>query len=189
MHVALYRGISAVSLAIRFITRSRYSHAAFLFDASAVQAAQHMVASGVNLRSLKINRGAVVEAWSGGVKTSTSLSTLHTPGTVVDIFNYDQPLTPAEEEMLIAWLVSVIGAPYDYRDIICFLTRQRGRPGDTWFCSRLVDEMSRRVGRPFFRETPSWKVPPGWLAMTLALRFSHSIITSKPGHAIASKSL
>ena len=42
MRIALYKGKSAVSRAIRWVTRSPYSHAAFVFDASAAELAARL---------------------------------------------------------------------------------------------------------------------------------------------------
>ena len=179
MRIALYKGKSAVSRAIRWVTRSPYSHAAFVFDESAAEQAAR-IAGGAERPICKLahhEAGAVVEAWSGGVRNSRSVSTLHARGTAVDLFDFAPALTAAEQAWLLAWLESWIGAPYDYADVLRFLTRWRGSPAGRLFCSELVAQACADIGRPLFRATESWRVPPDWLARTVALRASGSVTT------------
>jgi hypothetical protein len=176
--VALYKGKSAVSLAIRWFTRSEYSHAAFLFDEPAEAAAEKLAARGFNFGPLVWHiKGSVVEAWQGGVKNSPSMSTLHSKGTHVDLFEFAAPLAWPEETQLVQVLKGQVGLPYDYRDILAFLFRKRGKPGRALFCSELVDKDCEEVGRPLFRKTEAWRVPPDWLSRSLALRQCGQAIT------------
>ena len=95
----------------------------------------------------------------------------------MDLFDFAPALTAAEQAWLLAWLESWIGAPYDYADVLRFLTRWRGSPAGRLFCSELVAQACADIGRPLFRATESWRVPPDWLARTVALRASGSVTT------------
>lgn len=179
MRVALFKGKSLVSYAIRFFTRSEYSHAAFYFDDAAEAAAKKLIDQGRNLAPLVwFIKGSVVEAWQGGVKNSPSLNTLHTPGTRVDLFDYCTPLTQLEEMKLVAELQTQVGLPYDYADILNFLIRRKGDPGKALFCSELVDKDSEIIDHPLFRHTEPWRVPPDWLSRSLALKLTASVVTA-----------
>ena len=174
MRIALYRGKSAVSWAIRFITRSPYSHAAFVFDPAASTAAWKFSTKHLPY----IDDGSVIEAWQGGVRNSPSISTLHTPGTRVDLFDFVLPLNEQEQTALIKALDADIGAPYSYLNVLRFLTRIPGREDGSWFCSELVTQRAADVDRDFFRDTAAWRVPPDWIARTIALQLSSSVVTS-----------
>lgn len=179
MQIALYKGTSFISRLIRWFTRSQYSHAAFLLDVPAGAALLRMQARGERMGKLKGHTaGSVIEAWQGGVKISKSLSTLHTPGTNVDVCSYLSPLSANEEEKLLRFLKGDIGLDYDYWDIVCFVTRQRGSPGRRRFCSLLVTMRSADVHRPLFRKTEPWRVPPDWLGRTRMLKDEYSTVTT-----------
>jgi hypothetical protein len=175
MQIALYRGTSFVSRAIRFITRSSYSHAAFLLDKRSE--AVHEYASPW-ISSLEHQKcGSVVEAWEGGVKNSPSIDTLHSPGTRVDVFAFDPPLTGWQETKLLYLLGGDIGRPYDYLDVLRFISRRRGTPGKHVFCSELVAQRCADIGQPLFNRTESWRVPPDWIGRSVALDFICTLIT------------
>lgn len=179
MQIGLYKGKSGISLAIRWITRSPYSHAAFVFDIASAARADAMLAVGAYFRRLRhYNQGAVIEAWKGGVKNSPSVSTLHTKGTPVDIFKFSIPLNNLEEDSLISRLDGEIGLPYDYRDVLRFITRIPGKPGHHRFCSLLVSRLCKEIRRELFKRTEDWEVPPGWIQRSLSLDFHHSAITN-----------
>jgi len=165
MQIALYKGRSGVSQVIRWFTRSPYSHAALLFDEGAIVA-------GKTLRA-----GTVIEAWDGGVKCSPSLSTLHTRGTVVDVFRFAPALAREEHCALAREAVRLIGTPYDWLDVLRFVTRRSGSPQGRVFCSELVVLCCERVRRPLFLRTEAWRVPPDWLSRTLGLEFDHTEVT------------
>lgn len=179
MRVLNFKGRSLVSWAIKKITRSDYSHSAFLFDESAEAAAISLVKSGVDLGKLtNISQGSLVEAWSGGVKNPSSWNTLHTPGTPIDVFDFDPVLSPIQEKQLILALVPEIGAPYSYYNVFFyFVLRWPGREDGAWFCSELVTYGARRAGRPLFNRTEDFRVPPDWVPRSLALRFRESVVS------------
>jgi len=178
--VALYKGKSAVSLAIRFLTRGQYSHAALLFDAQASLAASQAFSAGaLDPRYRNWHEGAAVEAWSGGVRNPPSFGTLHTPGTPVDVFRFSEPLSPEEESRFVAEAGKLVGAPYDYRDVLRFVSRLPGKVDGRWFCSMAAAYVCAKAGRPLFRRTQPWEVPPHWLARSLALEFDCHLYSTR----------
>lgn len=159
MRVAQYQGVSAISKLIRWQTRSLYSHTAFLFD-----------------------DGSVVEAWAspypGMVRHVKDLSEQHTPGTVVDIFEFKDPLTVEENIALEFRARDAVGLHYDYKGIVRFLTRQRSTNSKAVFCSELVYRECHRIGRPLMERTEAWRVPPDWIPRSPLLTFSTRIVTT-----------
>ena len=150
MRIALYQGRGLLSRAIRFQTRSKYSHAAFL-----------------------LNDGSVIEAWQpcvrhvmpcapgGHGEPLFALSKQHTPGTVVDIFQFVTPLDKFETSKLEYLAKCDIGTPYDYKSIVRFLTRERGDGSKRkLFCSEQVFSRCAQVGRLLLQRTEPWRVPP-----------------------------
>ena len=176
MRIALYRGTSPVSRAIRWMTRSQWSHAAFVFDEASAKAVESLTPA-CRGRLPSIGVGTTIEAWQGGMKCSPSISTLHTSGTVVDLFEFTVPLNAWEEEALVRWLAARIGAPYNYRDVLRFVTRRRGNLNGRLFCSEAIAQACIDIMRPIFRVTESWRVPPDWLGRTTNLRFIKTVVT------------
>lgn len=112
MRMLAYQGISAISKAIRWQTRSKYSHI-----------------------GIELDDGSVVEAWhKGGVQHSESFRTLHTPGTKVDVYRVTLPVDVDSFEK---WLLEQVGKQYDFRSVARFLTRREVPLDDKWFCSEL----------------------------------------------------
>lgn len=156
MRIALYQGKSWISKLIRWQTRSKYSHAAFLLDDD-----------------------TVIEAWQPCVRHVANLSAQHTPGTQVDIFNFVEPLTDAEKWRLECLARKDIGTPYDYRSIFRFLTRERPPGIDAkLFCSEQVFLRCHNLGRFLLANTEAWRVPPDWLSRSPLLFLQESIITT-----------
>jgi hypothetical protein len=173
MRIALYQGISLISRAIRWQTRSQYSHAALLLD-----------------------DGSVIEAWQpevrhvlpcapgGTVDSLSSLSEQHTPGTVVDIFEFNCALSEEENLRLEYFAKQDIGIPYDYRGVSRFVTRfGNGPKRGHLFCSEQVFWRCKQIGRPLLDRTEAWRVPPDWIARSPHLNLTKTI-TTKETHAI-----
>lgn len=112
MRILLYQGKSLISRAIRWQTRSKYSHAA-----------------------VELDSGQVIEAWRKGVRMTESMSDDHTPGTMVDCFAINAEFDPTQVE---DYLLMQIGKKYDFKAIARFLTRRDQRDNEKWFCSELV---------------------------------------------------
>ncbi len=179
MRVVLYQGRSWVSRAIKFITRSKYSHAAFMFDEGAVAAAKRLAGMGVDLSSIpNVGLGAVIEAWDNvGVRSCSSISDGHAAGTPVDVFEFATTLSPEQEERLLLTLIPEMGCPYDWKSVFRFITRKPGKNDRYWFCSEIVDYVCAKIGRALFLNVEPWEVQPGWVAMTLALIKKFTTIT------------
>lgn len=181
MKIAQYRGKSLwPSRIIRWLTRGPYSHTAFLFDEQTATACRQLRREGCYLGNLEFQEaGAVVEAWDNGVRCVSSLSDQHTPGTEVDIFEFVEPLTLAEEKALVQEIVKELGKPYDWTDVTRFVTRIPGKTdGSKWFCSELVFELCRRIGRLLFAMTLAWEVSPVMVPRSIALRYLRSETTT-----------
>ena len=178
MKIANYQGKSWISRVVRWVTRSVYSHTAFVFDEMSERAALELAKAGVDLPKLQfIHPGAVCEAWASGLRNVASLSSQHTPGTVVDIFSLVQPLSLTEEMTLVKAIHDDIGDAYDFKNVLRFVTRRPGSPDGDWFCSEWVFQRFLDVNRAFLLRTAAWEVPPGWIARSLALSPSQRIIT------------
>jgi len=178
MIIALFKGRSFwPSKLIEWITRSEYSHAGFVFDTTTARLARDMAQAGALTRLPCFDAGTCVEAWSGGVKCSPSISTQHTDKTPVDLFQFTPGLTEEQERQLILILDGQFGMPYDYRDVLFFLTKQAPRPGGRLFCSELVAKDCRDIGAPLLVRIEPGAVHPGMLAVSLRLAPAGSTIT------------
>jgi uncharacterized protein YycO len=154
IQICAYQGTSLISRLIRWQTRSRYSHIATRFTAD------KWVKLGDSEKY--VHAGNVIEAWEGGVRLAGNISTSHTPGTRVDLFEFAAPLTATEEQAVARFLVRQLGKGYDYLAIVRFITRepvnrwQKSR----WFCSELVFEACLTAGRNLLERCAAWEMPP-----------------------------
>jgi len=136
--ILLFRGRGLISAAIRWQTRSRYSHAAILLP----------------------DERTIVEAWPGAgvrVKTVTDWSGIDRFQVCVDDIN---------TEALKIFLKEQVGMGYDYKGVLRFLSRHSDADQERkrWFCSELVYTAFERLGILLFRDTRAWEVSPGMLA-------------------------
>lgn len=156
MKFACYQGTSWVSKAIRFLTRSQYSHVAVI-----------------------LRDTSVIEAWheGKGVRIVRNLSEQHTPGTVVDVYAFIDPLTQDQERAAEDFLRHQIGKKYDFRAVFRFVTKKRSKRDNRWFCSELATQAAMTAGRALFSSTEAWEVPPDWVPRSLALRFEQRLVT------------
>jgi hypothetical protein len=178
MKIALFKGRSLVSYAIRWITRSQYSHAAFVFDAEAAKDAIDLVRDGVQFDKLVwISEGSVVEAWEGGVRSAPSISYLHSKMTAVDLFTFVKPIDGEKQKRLLRILAKQIGDPYSYWNVLKFLSRRPGNIDGSWFCSELVFQDCRDIGSQLLERIEAWAVPPHWLQMSPLLKFEKTVFT------------
>lgn len=147
--IALYRGVSPLSRAIRTFTRSDYSHAAWV-----------------------TMTGTVIEAWwPGGVREELDPFSAHTRGTEIDFFRLS--LTLDKERKVEAFLRENMGGKYDLGGVLRFLTRRRDQNEQAWFCSELIFEACEAAG---FRllNADAQLVAPGHLAWS---PFVHRVAT------------
>lgn len=148
MRVACYQGTSFQSRLIRWLTRSDYSHVAVV-----------------------LRDGRVVEAWDSGVRVVDSLSDQHTPGTLVDVFEFTPALTEEQEAAGERYLLSRVGRKYDWKNVFRFVTKRQGQDNDRDFCSELLANTAQVMGVNLFNRTPAWMIPPDWVPRSLAMRF------------------
>jgi uncharacterized protein YycO len=143
--IALYRGVSLLSRAIRTFTRTDYSHAAWVCE-----------------------DGTCFEAWHpGGVRHRHSPYAGHTPGTLIDF--YSVAGLDAETRFAVhAFLRREVGEPYDIGGVLRFVTRRRAANPDAWFCSELVVEALNHAGLKTLRAAPH-ELAPGHLPWSLEL--------------------
>lgn len=152
--IAIYKGKSYISRAIRFFNFSEYSHVAWIDDDS-----------------------SVIEAWHrGGVTHVQSISDNHTPGTPVRIYSVIGE-TPEIRHDVNIFLRAQVGLGYDYLAILGFIVRSnRLHRRNRWFCSELVAEAYRVAGLPLVN-LPSNKVYPGMLAASPILKLIEETVT------------
>jgi hypothetical protein len=143
--IALYRGVSPISKAIRIFTRSDYSHAAWI-----------------------CNDGTCIEAWHpGGVRHRPDPYAGHTPGTLVDYFGIAE-LNQNQARRIEWFLKDKLGAGYDLGGVLRFVSRRRAANPSRWFCSELVLAALQSAGHPILRAEPH-EIAPGHLAWSTDL--------------------
>ena len=152
--IGLYKGKSLLSRAIQWQTRSEYSHASWIFD-----------------------NQCVIEAWQGGVRKTPHFCCGHTPGTVIELWDFVDPLTETERAQIARFLLAQVGHPYDYFGVLKFVSRRRARSDEAWFCSELVFEACLSAGRRLLNGVESWQVYPGMLPMSPMLRKVDQVVT------------
>ena len=114
MRILAYKGIGPISKAIRWQTRSPFSHVA-----------------------MELNDGTVVEAWhKGGVVHASDFRAMHTPGTQVVAYKI---LGGFDEVATEEFLLEQVGKKYDFQSVFRFVSRRKAPANDKWFCSELVE--------------------------------------------------
>lgn len=146
MKILAYRGKSWVSKAIRWQTRSKYSHIA-----------------------IELDNGSVIEAWHiGGVAHNKNFKVAHTPGTLVDVFGI---IGDFDEVAASVFLLDQVGKKYDFGSIVRFMTRRTEPHDDKWFCSELAMEALHAGGVDILKRIPASHVSPGQLVTSPILAF------------------
>ncbi len=177
IELAAYQGTSFISRAIRWQTRSRYSHVAARFTGHAdIKAPQQYGRSKI----VSIDPGCIIEAWKGGVRLEKSIGSNHTPGTKVDIFAFKKPLTQLQEIAMTRFLVAQLGKEYDYQAIIRFLTREPVNRLNKakWFCSELFFEAALVGGQELLERCAAWEIPPRDPPRSPLLKFIRQEVTT-----------
>ncbi len=150
IYIALYKGTSAMSRAIRWVNWSEYSHAALI-----------------------TSRFTVIEAWAGGgmkgqVREVPCLLAQHNDQTPVDVFAIPD-LTPDQAVAVEAFCRSKVGCRYDWKGVFRFVSRRDPVEDQVWFCSELVAAGFIAAGWPLL-ELSAQKTFPGLLAASTRLR-------------------
>lgn len=179
IQLAQYRGKSKVSRAIRMLTYSIYSHTAIRFVNDL-----HVETEG---REYFVRAGSVIEAWTGGVRMVSSLDAQHTPGTGVDLYELRTPLSLEQEQRLAAFLLTQVGKPYDYLNVLRFVPIVHAlfpKPApEIWnrqhvFCSELAFRAFLQLQILLLERIAAWKVFPGLLSYSPLLKHTDTHITT-----------
>lgn len=137
--ILLFRGRGCVSAAIRWQTRSEYSHAAILLPC-----------------------GRIIESWQGaGVRLKWMRDWVG-----VDSFGV-HGMTDEQWMRAVSFARGQIGKKYDYRGVCRFLSRRKVPKDDRWFCSELVAKALEVGGVKLFRDLDSTEVSPGMIARSI----------------------
>jgi uncharacterized protein YycO len=139
LRIGLHRSEGWISKAIKWQTRSDYSHASLVLPDDTV------------LESIQ-GRGVV-----HGRKVESCVE-------CVDLFAV-KALTRVHNDAL-AFAISQLGKPYDYTMVARFVTRrtESTRTKEKWFCSELVFAAFLHAGLPLLRDTQPWEVSPELLS-------------------------
>jgi len=148
MLVALHRGEGWIAKAIRWQTRSVYSHASFLLEDS----------------------GVVIEAREfEGVRT-VRWDEVVASGEHVDLFRV-KGLSTEAEVVVLQFLWEQMGKPYDYTMVARFVSRRQEERESSgkWFCSELVFAALAKAGVKLLERIEAWEVSPGVLRLSTRL--------------------
>jgi len=118
--------------------------------------------------------GAVYEAVESGFVKAASWGENHSPGTFVDLFEYDDRY-PVDTAAVIAELESMVGMRYDFEGIASFVTGNRiPQSPCRVFCSEAAQRASTAGGVPL-QYLAAHNMMPSHVAMSLALEFKQTI--------------
>jgi uncharacterized protein YycO len=139
LRIGLHRSEGWISKAIKWQTRSQFSHASLVLPDDTV------------LESMQ-GRGVV-----HGRKVESCVE-------CVDLFTV---LAIAKvQDAALGFAMSQLGKPYDYTMVARFVTRRTEslRTKEKWFCSELVFAAFLHAGLPLLRDTQPWEVSPELLS-------------------------
>ncbi len=137
--ILLYSGRSPLAWMIRFQTRSKYSHAAFLFGDTVVESVPWY---GVRQREVNSDDAAADR--------------------------YSVELTADQYVSLWYWCDERLGCKYDWLGILRFISRRHSHEDRRFFCSELIAEALYAVGIQLIRARP-WMISPGLLSCSMLL--------------------
>jgi len=142
IHILLYKTKGLIGSLIRWQTRSRYSHAALLFDKTMV--IESHFKTGVISRNVE----------------------------ECDLNAHACTFEVSEENALKIkeWSIRTIGYKYDWQAILRFLSRRRMTNDFKWFCSEHVFEALLQGNVRLLINTESWEVSPGLLSRSPLLQ-------------------
>lgn len=140
MRILLFRGTGLVNALIRWQTRSHYAHAA-IYDPATRLLWESYPRAGVRARYM---------APSDFAKD-------------VDHFVCKAGFSQG----LVQWFLSEKkGRGYDYLGVLRFLTREKERDHNKYFCSELVYEAFQSAGVELLNCAEPWKISPALLALS-----------------------
>ena len=162
--VALYKGRSWISTAIRWITWGEFSHTAIM---------------------LPEEGGIIYESWDGvGVREGKNISDGHTPGTVVNLKSIY--VSPEQYDKIVKALRSQVGKKYDKWGAVRFVpfvrlfigTKPSKKERGDWFCSE-YNCWALEQGDVYILNKPYYKISPSDVDTSLVLTFEYSMKTTK----------
>jgi uncharacterized protein YycO len=140
-----WRGVSWISAAIRWQTRSEYSHVAIALG------------------------GVLYEAreFRGTIKRAVEVADLRE----ADRFTLRAHPAPEQVQCMREFLEKQVGKPYDYRMVARFISRlqETRKSRGKWFCSELVFAALQVGGVHLLARTEPWEVSPGLLTRSVLL--------------------
>lgn len=139
--VLLFHGRGLISALIRWQTRGTYSHAALLMP-----------------------DGNIIESWPGVGVRITRLKDWEG----VDAFSVEG-MTQRQWKLAIGFAREEVGAKYDYRAILRFVTRRKMPENRRRFCSEFVHSCLRRAGWPLLARKPDSEISPEALGTSIRL--------------------
>lgn len=140
-----------VSMGIRHITWSQYSHVEFVLDEE-WQEAMHQSAT-VLLKALLDSQ----------TLSNLTIGARHKDGVQIRPSDYEPyPLddrflvevTPEQKQTLMKFVLDQVGKPYDTTAILGILAHRDWRRQDSWFCSELVAAAFEAADAPLLYVTP-----------------------------------
>jgi uncharacterized protein YycO len=136
----LHQGTGLIARAIQWQTRSPISHASVWFPED----------------------GAVIESKEGHGVRQIAGHTLAADRASGRVQCYAvQGLTPEHARRVRAYMTNELGAGYDYRAVLKFITRRRSTENTRWFCSELVFAAFLAAGVRLLASVEAWEVSPG----------------------------
>jgi uncharacterized protein YycO len=145
LRVALFSGGDPIAWVVRWQSRAKYSHAAFLLPCG-----QRVIESypGAGVRIRHLSR----KDWAN-----------------IDLFEVEG-LTLDLSRQVLAFCERERGKPYDWRSVLRFVSRTPARENGKWFCSELVFAALGHVGLDLLARIEAHNVSPGMLGLSHALK-------------------
>lgn len=152
--ILLFKGRGFISTMIRWQTRSHYSHAALLLR----------------------DGSTIIEAWQGEGVRKKQIGDWND----VDTFHVD--VSDQVWDAVIAFAEAQIGKPYDYVQVLRFVSRRKPVDDGKWFCSELAFEAFRWNGVKLLDRVPGSAVSPAMLSWSPLLKSSTVYSGTAPEH-------
>lgn len=166
--VALHRGRSWISALIRWQTRSVYSHASVVL----VNSRESFMTAAEICDDILRRRSAGNPPLGQTIYEAREFSRVcvryaHPEGEQVDLFRVSG-ITRHQERLIVEWLGSQVGKPYDYTMVLRFITRRQASRGESgkWFCSELVAAAFQHANLPLLERIEPWAVSPALLSLS-----------------------
>lgn len=167
--VVLYRGRGFISSAIRWQTRSQFSHTSLLFADRTISSIDQFFSVGSVAGKIQIKSSGheIIESWQGAGVQATKLG--GTEG--IRFYRIHSSAVDADFWQRAHEFCSLkINMRYDYRSVFQFVTRSRPAANDAWFCSELVFAALRHAGLDLLARIDPHEVSPGMLALSPYLK-------------------